>query len=94
MLRGIFITPIRVSFCIGSLKGIPLFFRGEDFLGFFPEPFLGAIATAAAITAIVTVIAPFVIITAAITAIGGTFTRVKTFPFGETFQKVNASTSL
>ena len=53
----------------------------EDFLGFFPEPFSGAITTAALVT--VTTI----IITAAITttAIGGTPIKVKAFPFRETF---------
>ena len=82
------ITPICAPFYVGSPEESPFFLYEEDFLGFFPEPFLRAIAPAALITA--------TIITAAITAtaIGGTPIRVKAFPFGETFQKVNSSTSL
>ena len=84
--RGAFITPIYAPFCIGNLKRNPFFLRGKDFLGFFPEPFPGAITTAAAIpTAITTAITPPVIITTAVTIISGTFIRVKIFPFGETF---------
>ena len=86
MLRGAPITPIYAPFRIGSPKGIPLFFRGEDFSGFFPEPFPGATATAAIIiTVIITAITPPVIITTAATAIGGILIRVKALPFGEIF---------
>ena len=80
------ITPICTPFCIGSPEGNPLFFRGEDFLGFFPEPFLGAIAIAAAIIiAIIIAIASPVVVAIAATVIGGTLIRVKVFSFGETF---------
>ena len=85
MSRGAFITPICVSFCVGNPEGTPLFLRGEDFLGFFLEPFPGAIVTAAATIAIITAITPPVIITTAITAISGTLIRVKVFPFKEIF---------
>ena len=86
MSRGTFITLIYAPFYVGSLKGIPPFFRGEDFLGFFPEPFPGAIITAAAIaTAIITTITPPVIITITTTTIGGILIKVKIFPFRETF---------
>ena len=86
MLRGAPITPTRTPFCVKSPEGSPPFFRGEDFSGFSPEPFLGAITIAAAIiTAIATAIALIVIITTAATAIGGTLIRVKVFPFREIF---------
>ena len=84
-LKGAPVTPTYTPFYIGSPKGIPFFFRGEDFSGFFPEPFPGVITTAAAITAIATAITPLIIITTVTTAIGGTFIRVKVLPFGETF---------
>ena len=86
------VTLICASFYVGSPKGSPFFFYGEDFLGFFLEPFPGVITPAA--LAIVTL--AIVIIIGAVTAIiiGGTFTKVKVFPFGETFQKVSLSTSL
>ena len=73
------ITPIYTPFCIRSPEENPLFFHGEDFLGFFPEPFPGAIATAALATAIIIIAAIIA------TVIGGTLIRVKVFPFGETF---------
>ena len=85
ILRGAFITPTCAPFYIKNLKGIPFFFRGEDFSGFFLKPFPGAITIAAAITAIITATAPFIIITTATTAISGTFIRVKVFPFREIF---------
>ena len=89
------ITPTCAFFCVGSPEGSPPFLCGEDFLGFFPEPFPGAI-TPAALTTATPATATAIIITAAIiaTAIGGTLTRVKVFPFGEIFQKVSSSTSL
>ena len=78
---GTLITPICALFRVESPEGSPPFFRGEDFLGFFPEPFPGAITIAAPATATA------IIITAAITAIAidGTPIRVKVFLFGETF---------
>ena len=89
------ITPTYAPFYIKNPEGNPPFLRGEDFSGFSPEPFPGAIITAAATpTATVTAITPLVIITTAATAIGGTPTRVKAFPFRETFQKVSSSISL
>ena len=91
MLRGALITPIYAPFCIGSPKGNPPFFRGEDFLAFFPKPFPGVITTATATAAITTAITPFIIITAAITAIGSTLIKVKALPFREIFQKVSTS---
>ena len=87
---GVFITPIRAPFCVGNPEGSFLFFRGEDFSGFFLEPFPGVIAAAAAITTaittatIITTVTLIIVIIAAI-AIGGTPIRVKAFPFGETF---------
>ena len=63
-----------------------LFSPWGGFFRFFPEPFLEAIITAAAIlTAITTAITPFIIIIIAATAIGGTLIRVKALPFRETF---------
>ena len=95
ILRGTFITPTYTPSCIRSPKENPLFLRGKDFSGFFPEPCPGAITTAAATpTIITTATTPPVTITTAATAIGGTPIRVKAFPFGEIFQKVNSSTSL
>ena len=85
MLRGAPITPTCAPFCVRSPEGIPLFLRGEDFSGFFPEPFPGAIITAVATTAITTVITPPVIIITTTTVISGTFIKVKTFPFKEIF---------
>ena len=83
---GVPITFTYTPFYIKSPEGNPPFYHGEDFLGFFPEPFPGAISTAAAIiTAIITAIIPPIIITIAITAIGGTLTKVKIFPFREIF---------
>ena len=75
------ITLTCAPFCVKSPEGNLLFLYGEDFSGFFPEPFPGAIATAALATATV------IIITAANTAIaiGGTPIKVKVFPFRETF---------
>ena len=84
MSRGAPITPIYTPFCIRSPEKIPFFFRGEDFSGFFPEPFPGAITTAATTTAIITATTPPIIITAVI-AISNTFIRVKAFPFKEIF---------
>ena len=83
--RGAPITFICDFFYVGSPKGIPFFFRGEDFLRFFLEPFLGAIAITTATTAITIVTAPPVIIITITTAIGGTLIKVKVFPFRETF---------
>ena len=90
---GMSITPTRAPFYIKNPKGNPLFLRREDFSGFFPEPFPGAITPAALITATP---ATITITTAAITAtvISNTSIKVKAFPFKETFQKVNLSTSL
>ena len=79
------ITLICIPFYIGSPEGIPFFLRGEDFSGFFPEPFPGAIITVAATTAITTAITPPIIITTATTTIGGTLIKVKAFLFRETF---------
>ena len=78
---GALITPTYAPFCVKSPEGNPLFLYREDFLGFFPELFPGAI-TPAALT-----ITTAIIITAAITAtaIGGTPIRVKALPSGETF---------
>ena len=85
-MRGTYVTFIYVSFCVRSPEGSPPFFRGEDFSGFFSEPFPGVIITAAVIpTAIATAIAPFVIIATAAIAIGGTLIKVKVFLFGEIF---------
>ena len=86
MLRGAFITPTYTPFCIKSPEGIPLFFRGKDFLRFFPEPFPGVIITAAAIIIVITTATtpPIIITTAAITT-GGTLIKVKAFPFREIF---------
>ena len=92
--RGAPITPTYAPFYIRSPEGILFFFRGEDFSGFSPEPFPGAITTAAATTVITTAITPPVTITTAITAISGIPIRVKAFPFKEIFQKVNANTFL
>ena len=75
------IIPIYAPFYVGSPEGNPPFLYEEDFLGFFPEPFPGAIATAAPATATVIIITAAIIIT----AIGSTFIKVKVFPFGETF---------
>ena len=95
MLRGAFITLIYAPFYVKSPEGNSLFFRGEDFSGFFPEFFPGVIITAAAtLTAIITAITPLVIIITITTAIGSTPIRVKVFLFRETFQKVNSSISL
>ena len=81
-----FITLTHGPFYIGSLERNPPFFYGEDFLGFFPEPFPGAIITTAAIpTVIITAITSPVIIITAATVINGTPIRVKAFPFKETF---------
>ena len=44
-----FITLTCTPFRIGNLKGSPPFLYKEDFSGFSPEPFPGAITTAAAI---------------------------------------------
>ena len=86
MLKGAPITPTRAPSRIRNPKGNPPFLRGEDFSGFFLEPFLGIIITAAVIpTAITTATTPTVIITTAATAINGTFIKVKAFPFGEIF---------
>ena len=92
---GALITPICAPFYIGSLKGNSPFFRGEDFLGFFPESFPGVI-TAAALATATPATATVIIITAVITviAIGGTLIKVKVFPFREIFQKVSLSISL
>ena len=54
-------------------------------MGFFLELFPGVITTAAATITIATAITPPVIITAAITAIGGTLIKIKVFPFKEIF---------
>ena len=95
ILRGVLVIPICAPFCVKSPEGSPPFFRGEDFLGFFPEFFPGAITTATATpTAIATVITLTVIITTVAIAIGGTLIKVKVFPFGEIFQKVSSSISL
>ena len=89
------ITPTCTPFCVGNLKKNPPFLRGENFSGFFPEPFPGAITTAAAIiTAIVIAITPTAIITTAATAINGTLIRINAFPFKKTFQKISLSTFL
>ena len=91
---SVLITSTRAPFCIKSPEGDLPFFRREDFSGFFPEPFLGAIVAAAAIiTAIITAItiittiaiATLVIVTINATAIGSTPIKVKAFPFKETF---------
>ena len=79
-------TPITFTYApfhIRNPKGNPPFLRGEDFSGFSPEPFPGAIAPAALITATPTT----AIITTAVitTAVSGTLIRVKVFPFRETF---------
>ena len=50
--------------------------------------------TAATFIAIATAITPPIIITTATTAISGTPIKVKVLPFGETLQKVSASTFL
>ena len=81
------ITPTYTLFCIKSPKGNPPYFCKKAFLGFSPEPFPGAIITAAPVTA--TAIITAAVITA--TAISGTPTKVKAFPFRKTFQKVNSS---
>ena len=92
---GVPATFIRAPFCIRSLKGSFPFLRGEDFSGFFPEPFLGAITAAAVIiTAIITATATLLIITITTTAISGTLIRVKAFPVKEIFEKVSVSTFL
>ena len=96
---GIFTTLTRTPFYIKSPEGSFLFLRGEDFSGFFPEPFPGAITVAAAIitaiiTATTTATAILIIITITTTAIGGTLIRVKAFPFGKTFYKISTSISL
>ena len=75
---GAFITPTRALFCIGSPERSPFFVHGKDFLGFFSEPFPGAIITAALTTAII-------ITAVTVTAISSTLIRIKVFPFGETF---------
>ena len=81
-----FITLICIPFYIGNPKRNPLFLRGEDFLGFFPEPFPGAITTAAATpTAIIIAIIPFIITVTTATVISNTPTKVKALPFGEIF---------
>ena len=86
MLRGLPITPICAPFYIRSPKGNPFFLCGEDFSGFSPEPFPGAITTAATIpTAIIIAITPSVIIIITVIAISGTPIRIKAFPFGEIF---------
>ena len=87
---GALITLIYAPFCMKSLKGNPFFLREEDFLGFFPKPFPGAITTAALATATVIIIAA----TIAATATSGTPIKVKVLPSGETFQKVSSSISL
>ena len=92
MSIGAFITFICAPFYIGSPEGSPPFFCEEDFSGFFPEPFPGAITTA-----VLTIATPAtaIIITAIIaTVISGIPIRVKALPFGETFQKVSLSISL
>ena len=77
------ITPICAPFYIRSFKGSPPFFYGEDFSGFFPEPFPGVITPAA--LAIATLITAIIITAIIVTATGGTFIRVKVFSFEEIF---------
>ena len=80
------VTPICAPFYIGSPEENPLFFYGEDFLRFFPEPFPGVI-TPATLATVTLATATVIIITAAIitTTISNTPIKVKAFPFGETF---------
>ena len=83
---GVLITPTRIPFYIKSPEGDFPFLHGENFSGFFSKPFPGATAAAtptATTTAIIT--ATLITITIAATAIDGTLTRVKAFPFRETF---------
>ena len=47
---GVLITPICAPFYVRSPERDLSFLRGEDFSGFFPEPFPEAITAAAAIT--------------------------------------------
>ena len=75
------IIPTYAPFYIRSPKGNPPFFRGEDFLRFFPEPFPGIITSVTLITATAIIITAVTVAT----AIGGTFIKVKVFPFRETF---------
>ena len=84
VLMGALITLIYAPFCARSPEGNPPFFYGEDFLGFFPEPFLRAI-TLATLTTATLAITIIITIAITITIIGGTPIRVKVFPFGETF---------
>ena len=79
------ITPTRALFCAKSPEGNLPFLRGEDFLRFFPEPFPGAITTAAAIPTITATIILITITTITVTAISSTLIRVKVFPFREIF---------
>ena len=80
------ITSTCTPFYIKNPKRNPPFLRGEEFSGFFPELFPGAITTAALIIA-TPATATAIIITAIITAIviNGTPIKVKNFPFKETF---------
>ena len=88
------ITPTYAPFYVRSLKGSPPFLRGENFLGFFPEPFPGVITTAALTTATPITTTAIIIITAiTTTVIGGTLIKIKVFPFQEIFQKVSLSIS-
>ena len=100
---GVPITSTRIPSRIRNPEGDLPFLRGENFSGFFLEPFLGAIIAAAAITTATTTAtltataittATLIIIPITATAISGTPIKVKTFPSGKTFQKISASTSL
>ena len=89
---GVFITPIRALFRVGSPEGSLPFFRGEDFSGFFLEPFPRVITAAVIIITAITIttatfiiIATAAIITANVIAIGGIPIRVKAPLFGEIF---------
>ena len=51
---GMFIILTCTFFYIKNSEGSPPFLHGEDFSGFFPEPFPGAITPAAPVIATLT----------------------------------------
>ena len=89
---GVPINLTRAPFYVRSPKKNLPFLHGEDFSGFSPEPFPGAITTAAVITTaiITTTTTPIIITITATTITTATATsdtpiRVKAFLFGEIF---------
>ena len=76
------ITPLHALSRARSPEGNFSFLRREDFSGFFPEPFLGAIIITAAIITATATATPIIIIIIAI-VISSILIKVKAFLFGE-----------